>query len=156
MNAIEVRIVNLEPLRVARFHGYGEEPEEIAWKKLEAWAEPKGLLDYSDAHRIFGFNNPSPAPGSEKYGYEYWITVTPEETEGEEVEIVEFAGGLYAVAYCEVQSPWDDIPATWQKLVAWRENSPYKAAGHQWLEQHIHVERPGEEFDLDLHLPIAR
>ena len=155
MNANEVRIVQLEPLRAARFHGYGESPEDLAWEKLAAWAEPKGLLDFTEAHRIFGFNNPNPAPGSPNYGYEYWLTVTPEETAGEDVEIIEFPGGLYAVARCEVHAPWDDIPAAWQQLVAWRENSPYKAAHHQWLEQHIRVGQPGANFDLDLYLPIA-
>lgn len=155
MDAIEVRIVKLEPLRVARFHGYGEGPEDIAWGKLEAWAKPKGLLDFTEAHRIFGFNNPNPAPGSPNYGYEFWMTVTPEETAGEDVEIIAFPGGLYAVARCEVRAPWEDIPGTWQQLVAWRENSPYKAAHHQWLEQHVHVEKAGVEFMLDLYLPIA-
>ncbi|MCU0521725.1 MAG: AraC family transcriptional regulator, partial [Anaerolineae bacterium] len=62
MNDNDVRIVTLEPLRAARFHGFGEGPEGIAWAKLAAWAEPRGLLDYTEAHRIFGFNNPNPAP----------------------------------------------------------------------------------------------
>lgn len=155
MNENDIHIVQLEPLRVARFHGFGEGPEDIAWKKLEDWAKPHGLLDFSEAHRIFGFNNPNPAPGSPNYGYEFWITVTEEETAGEDVEIVNFPGGLYAVAQCIVRNPWEDIPGTWQRLVAWRESSPYKAAEHQWLEKHLHVGVPGHEFDLDLYLPIA-
>jgi DNA gyrase inhibitor GyrI len=155
MSEKDVRIVNLGPLRAARFHAYGEGPETMAWEKLAAWAEPRGLLDYSEAHRIYGFNNPNPAPGSPAYGYEYWITVTEEETAGEEVEIVTFPGGLYAVTTCAVRNPWDDIPATWQRLVAWREASPYSPADHQWLERHLHVGSPGHEFDLDLYLPVG-
>ena len=156
MQKHNVRIVDLEPLRVARFHGFGEEPENIAWQRLEAWAEPKGLLDATEAHRIFGFNNPNPSPGSPNYGYEFWITVAPEETAGEDVEIVEFPGGLYAVAHCEVRGDaYEEIPATWKQLVAWREQSAYRPANHQWLEEHIHISDVGDVFDLDLYLPIA-
>ena len=155
MNENKIRIVQLEPLRVARFHSFGEHPEDTAWQKLEDWAKPRGFLDFTEAHRIFGFNNPNYAPGSPNYGYEFWITVTPDETAGEDVEIVNYPGGLYAVAECLVHNPWDDIPGTWQQLVAWRESSPYKGAEHQWLEQHLRVEVPGHEFDLDLYLPIA-
>lgn len=156
MEKNDIRIVQLEPLRVARFHGFGPGPEMEAWQKLENWAGPRGLMDYTVAHRIFGFNNPNPAPGSPNYGYEYWITVTPEETAGENVEIVNFPGGLYAVAQCLVRDPGSDIPETWQQLVAWRENSPYKAANHQWMEQHLRVGAPGSDFDLDIYLPIAK
>jgi AraC family transcriptional regulator len=163
MDQPDVRIVTIPPLRVARFHAYGEGPEMLAWEKLTAWAEPRGLLDYSEAHQIFGFNNPNPAPGSPAYGYEYWITVTPEETadisgdpsDDTSVEIITFPGGRYAVTRCVVQNPEADIPATWQKLVAWREQSAYGPGDHQWLERHIYVNRPGEVFDLDLYLPIA-
>jgi DNA gyrase inhibitor GyrI len=155
MNEQDVRTLNLAPLRAARFHAYGEGPETLAWEKLVAWAEPRGLLDYTEEHRIFGFNNPSPAPGSPEYGYEYWITATEEETVGEEVEIVTFPGGRYAVTTCVVHSPWDDIPAAWQRLVAWREASPHGPADHQWFERHLHVGKPGREFDLELYLPIG-
>jgi len=155
MNEIDVRIERLQPLRAARFHAYGEEPETKAWAKLVAWAEPRGLLDCSEAHRIYGFNNPNSTPGSPNYGYEYWITVTEEETAGEAVEIVSFPGGLYAVTACVVRDPGSDIGSTWQKLVAWREQSRYRGAQHQWFERHLYVGVPGREFDLDLYMPIA-
>jgi AraC family transcriptional regulator len=156
MNDKDVRIVRLEPLRVARFHGFGATPEDIAWKKLAAWAEPRGLLDYTDSHRIFGFNNPNPGPGSPNYGYEFWITVTEQETAGESVEIVNYLGGLYAVATAICREPWGDvIGATWRNLVAWREQSRYRGNHHQWLEHHVHVGEPGHDFDLDLYMPIA-
>ena len=31
MSELEVRIVTLEPMRVASAHGFGEQPEEQAW-----------------------------------------------------------------------------------------------------------------------------
>ncbi len=33
MNELEVRIVRLEPMRVASAQGFGQNPEEIAWSK---------------------------------------------------------------------------------------------------------------------------
>jgi DNA gyrase inhibitor GyrI len=155
MSELDVRIVKLEPLRVASAHAYSGSPEEDAMKKLIAWAKPKGLLDDPQQHRVFGFNNPDPSPGSPNYGYEFWIVVGPDvEPEGE-IAIKEFPGGLYAVTRCEVKNPWDDIPGTWKRLAAWRENSKYRGANHQWLEELLSPLGAVDEFVLDLHLPIA-
>jgi len=157
MSELEVHIVKLEPMRVASFHGFGQTPEDEAWKKLVAWAKPKGFLDDPDHHRIFGFNNPEPSPGSPNYGYEFWITVSAEVQPAGEMEIKGFSGGLYAVTRCEVQGrPYETIPATWKKLVLWRENGKYKSAHHQWLEEHLREKgAPESDFNLDLYLPIA-
>ncbi|MBM3134558.1 MAG: GyrI-like domain-containing protein [Chloroflexi bacterium] len=157
MSEFPVRIVKLEPLRVASVHGFGPSPEGEAWQKLVAWAKPKGYLDDPEHHRIFGFNNPDPAPGSPNYGYEFWMVVGPEVQPEAGVEIKDFPGGLYAVARCDVQGdPWRTIPAAWKKLVQWRENSQYQCASHQWLEEHLEEEgMPEGDFNLDLYLPIA-
>lgn len=156
MNALNVRIVELEPVRVASFHAYGQEPEIAAWDKLVAWAGPKGLLDDPEGHQVYGFNNPSPSPGSPNYGYEFWISVGPEVGAEEPVEIKQFPGGLYAVARCQVGGkPYETIPAGWKQLVLWREDSAYKPGDHQWLEEPILLEQfPEGEWDLDLYLPI--
>ena len=98
MEELEVQIVKLEPMRVASFYGFGAGPENEARDKLVAWAEPKGMLENPDEHRIFGFDNPIPSHGSPNYGYEFWITVDPDvEPEGD-IRIVDFFGGLYAIA----------------------------------------------------------
>ena len=157
MSELAIRIVKLEPLHVASVLGFGTEPETEALEKLNTWAKTKGYLDDPKRHRIFGFNNPSPSPGSPNYGYEVWITAGPEvEPEGE-VEVKDYPGGLYAVTRCEVLGDPDEIiPATWKQLVLWREDSRYRSAGHQWLEEHLRLENvPGEGFVLDLYLPIA-
>ena len=62
MSELDVRIIKLEPMRVASLYGFGEQPETEAWEKLVAWGEPKGYLDEHKKHRtrIFGFNNPDP------------------------------------------------------------------------------------------------
>lgn len=156
-NTLSVRIVRLPALHVASVHGFGKEPEAAAWQQLTAWAGPLGLLAKPEAHRIFGFNNPNPAPGSPNYGYEFWIIVGTDVAPSAGVELKDFPGGLYAVTRCEVHNdPGDQIPATWQQLVRWRESSKYKSARHQWLEEHISTSGLTEgDFTLDLYLPIA-
>jgi DNA gyrase inhibitor GyrI len=156
MSKIDVRIVELEPMRVASFWGFGASPESEAWEKLLAWANPEGLLDKHEIHPMFGFNNPNPSAGSPNYGYEAWIAVESDSEPNGEARILGFDGGLYAVTRCEVpKGQFDVIGATWKKLVAWREDSKYKRGTHQWLEERIPMDLPGTEFVLDLHLPIA-
>jgi DNA gyrase inhibitor GyrI len=151
MNELDVKIVKLEPLRVICFNGFGEGPEGLALEKLFAWARANG-----QSGRVFGFNNPNPAPGSPNYGYEAWMVVDQRVQAEGEGQILDFPGGLYAVARCPVTKPWEDIPGTWQKLVRWRENSRYREASHQWLEEHLAPvgEAGGDNFTLDLYLPI--
>jgi AraC family transcriptional regulator len=157
MSSPEVRITHLEPMRVISLLGFGSEPENQAWDKMIAWAKEKQFWQDGQAKRFFGFNNPSPTPGSPNYGYEIWMTVGPHVQPDGEARVVEFAGGLYAVMYCPVTNPWEDIPAAWQALVQWVEHSAYRQAEHQWLEEHLDAENmhEGSNFQLDLYLPIA-
>jgi len=157
MSELEVRIINLEPIRVVSFLGFGESPEELAWEKLTTWAKPRGLLEDLEKHRLFGFNNPSPSPGSPNYGYEVWIEIDPVEIDlGDDVEVKNFEGGIYAVSRCEVpKGNFDVIGSTWKSLVAWREDSKYKPGYHQWLEKSLPENPPDTEFVLDLYLPIS-
>jgi DNA gyrase inhibitor GyrI len=150
MSELEVRIVRLEPVRVAAALGFGSSPEGIAWDKLLTWMRAKGLK--FDEHRFFGFNNPDPSPGSPNYGYEQWVTVEPAvEPEGE-IKVKEFGGGLYAVTRCKLPQ----ITEVWKQLVAWREDSPYKCAHHQWLEECITPpDTPFDDIIMDIYLPIA-
>lgn len=152
MSELEVRIVELEPMRVASAYGFGEQPEYIAWEKILNWAKRQGIEDFS-THRFFGFNNPNPSHGSPNYGYEQWITVGPEAEGDDEIEIKEFPGGLYAVMRSE---GLQNITENWKKLAAWREDSKYQPAHHQWLEECFtpHAERL-EDYVFDLYAPIA-
>ncbi len=75
MTNANVRLTRLENMRVASLHGFGTEPELQAWEKLVNFAGARGYLKDLAHHRIFGFNNPDPTPGSPNYGYELWITV---------------------------------------------------------------------------------
>lgn len=152
MTDLEVRIVELPPLHYLAAYGFGREPEAQAWEKLLAWMKRRGLG--FAGRRTFGFNNPSPAPGSPNYGYEQWLTVEPgQEPEGD-LRLGHFAGGLYAVARCAGVPN----PELWGRLVQWRAASPYRPAHHQWLEELLTPEHLGQwdQAQFDLYLPIAR
>ena len=160
MTEIDVRIVKLEPMRVATALGFGEQPEMLAWNKLLAWAKPLGLLDDLKATRFFGFNNPDPSPGSPNYGYEQWIVVGADVKASGDIKIKDFDGGLYAVTRCTLSN----IGETWKQLVLWLEDSKYHKAHHQWLEGTVKPELiitpegsmvENFEAELDLYLPIA-
>jgi len=109
-------------------------PENDAWEKMRAWAEPKGLLEDLEKHPIFGFNNPNPSPDRKEYGYEFWIRVEPDVETGGDIKIKEFEGGLYAV--------------TWVK------SSKYVHGKHQGLEKAHDPNASEEELVLDLYCPI--
>jgi DNA gyrase inhibitor GyrI len=156
MSKQDVRIVHLEPMRVASAHGYGESPEPIAWSKILAYARDKGLLENREAVRFFGFNNPDPSPGTPNYGYEQWITVGPDAEPEGDIEIKEIPGGLYAVARCE---GLHIIGKVWKALVNWWEESDYKRGQHQCLEEchtpPVEGEIALEDHVFDLYLPIV-
>ena len=153
MTELDVQIVTLEPMRVASVRAVSENPEEDAWARISAWAEPKGLLDDPAKNPVFGFNNPNPSPGRKEYGYEFWICVGPEiESEGV-VEIKEFKGGLYAVTTCRKLAL---VGETWMKLWKWVQSDLCK---YRWRKTH-ELEKPhdprasAEDLVLDLYLPI--
>ncbi len=158
MSELEVRIVHLEPIRVASALGFGPHPEMLAWTKILTWAAAKGFLKDLKGHRFFGFNNPDPTPASPNYGYEQWITVGPDVQAEEDVTIKDFPGGLYAVNRCSL----DTIEIAWKRLIAWREASRYHCASMLCLEEALtpptgvdDIEaRPLNETILDLYLPI--
>lgn len=147
----DVRIVRLEPMRVAAALGFGAEPENLAWDALTRWAASEGLR--LSEHRLFGFNNPSPTPGSPNYGYEQWLVLRGRAGSSDEVKFKDFPGGLYAVLRCQ----GIPNPTLWRELVRWRESSPYRAAHHQWLEECLTPDVLGDpgRVEFDLYLPIA-
>jgi DNA gyrase inhibitor GyrI len=151
-----VEIVRLEPMRVASTYGFGTNPEEIAWPKMEEWAGPKGLLGDPLAHPIFGFNNPYPTPDHPRYGYEFWIKVDPDmEPEGD-VRVGEFLGGTYAVTRCEAAGrPETAIPSRWQGLADWCRENKRQFGSHTALERFL--TSPGDPIHLvmDLYCPIV-
>ena len=153
MTDLEVRLVRLEPMRVASARAVSQTPERDAWEKLRAWAQPKGLLEDLEKHPVFGFNNPNPSPDRKEYGYEFRIRVDPDTQPEGEIEVKDFAGGLYAVTTCKLHGG-PGVPETWKKLWEWMQSSP-----HQWRRTH-ELEKPHdpraseEDLVLDLYLPV--
>lgn len=146
-----MHILYLQPMLVISFHAFGESPEGVALDKLFAWAKGGHKIG-----RVFGFNNPNPGIGSPEYGYEVWMPVSPGLLEVGEGRLQYFSGGQYAVLRCTVRRPWEDIPAAWERHVAWLAGSEYQRGTHQWLEEHLDPESAagGATFKLDLFLPI--
>jgi len=152
---LDVKIVKLEPMRVACVNGYGSQPEEKAFQKMLAFVQAHGLDHDGLPHRFFGFNHPDPTPGSPNYGYDVWVTVDETIQSALEAPVFAFPGGLYAVLRIR-PSDGEDIFKNWQKLVAWRERSKYRPAHHQWLEEHIgDLGANFPDLTLDLYMPIA-
>jgi AraC family transcriptional regulator len=150
---MDVKIVKLEPMKVASFHALGESPEQAAWDKLIAWARPLGIL-HNPENRLFGFNNPNPSPGKKEYGYEAWIRVA-DDFEDENVTIKDFPGGDYAVARVEVpKGKFEVITERWMELVRWQKKSGCSCADNICLEESIRTDRKDLEFILDLYHPI--
>jgi DNA gyrase inhibitor GyrI len=150
----DVHIVKLSRMRVASVRAFGSEPESLAWKALEDWAKEKSLPIKSEAHPVYGFNNPSPKQGDLEYGYELWIAIGPEVTSDGDATVKEFGGGLYAVARHYWQEPCgQDVPRGWMNLNTWLETSGYQMGSHQWLEKPFEDDKGS---GLDLYLPIQQ
>jgi DNA gyrase inhibitor GyrI len=167
MSKIDVRIVQLDAQQVIAAHGFGDGPEGIAWGKLLGFLREAGV-DLAGV-KFYGFNNPDPAPGSKHYGYEQWAVVPADvlaavraaADDHPDVTVKDFPGGLYAVTRC------DSLPTigqVWRQLATWREDSPYKPAGHQWLEHSLNpvlIDAAAEgatawdALAFDLYLPVA-
>ena len=153
MSEIEVRIVNLEPMRMLSSYGFGPEPEGVAWEKFKAFGIKSGLFKDGEFPTTYGFNNPNPSKGSPNYGYEIWLPVEDDIEPGGDLRVVDFTGGLYAVTRFK---GLENIGKVWGQLVKWREGNKYKHGTHQWLEHLIAGhDRPVEESVFDLYLPIA-
>jgi len=154
MSELEVRIVRLEPMRVVSAYGFGSSPEGIASDKMNAFLKSKGMLEgYGKDFISYGFNNPNPSAGSPNYGYEIWVPVPQDVGPEDDIRVVEFEGGLYAVTRV---TNLEKIGQVWGELVTWRENSPYKKAFHQWLEGLLNPkEKDMTKLTFDLYLPIS-
>ncbi|UCE09143.1 MAG: GyrI-like domain-containing protein [Candidatus Thorarchaeota archaeon] len=160
---MQVRVVELKPMRVASVRAISRTPESDAWMKMRAWAEPRGLLENPDKHPIYGFNNPNPTPGKEEYGYEFWIGITPDiEPEGD-VTAKEFDGGLFAVTTCNLREEMESeffreqgYLESYKNLKDWVKSSKYKLRKGQCLERAHDPFASEEELVLEIHMPIRR
>ncbi len=153
MVGIDVRLVRLEPMRVAGVRAVSRTPERDAWQALRAWAGPRGLLNDPQAHPVFGFNNPNPSPGCGEYGYELWIRIEPDRPTEGEVVAKDFPGGLYAVTGCRLCGEIG-VPQVWKRLWDWAQAGSHKWRWTHELELLRIPEAAEEEMILDLYLPV--
>ena len=152
----EVRIERLGPLRAARAHILSETPEEDVWKRIKAWAKPKGLLEEGVGTRIFG-RNTYPTDNPEPHGYELFITVGPDIEPEDDIKIMEIPGGLYAALRFK---NLNKIREAWDYLWNWINESRYEHIGWKklengWvngLEEHLnwYENKPPDQWTLDL------
>ncbi len=145
----DIKIIEMEEMRVASFHVMGESPEIKVIKKMQEWARPKNLIS-DGKYPVFGFDNPHPEPGMKEYGYELWL-VLDEGVEAENVEVKQIPATRYAMLHSE---GFDNIGSNWRKLVAWVKNSEYEPACGQCLEGHILGSSEIGDFALNLYMPI--
>ncbi|MCG3226224.1 MAG: effector binding domain-containing protein [Candidatus Heimdallarchaeota archaeon] len=163
----EFRIVKLPAMRVASFHAMGEflgDPETKAGKKIYEWANPKGLYENKEKHRVFGFNNPDPKFDHDKgefivskenpYGYEFWITIDEDFEVENEIAVKNIPEGLHVVKSC---AGVHNLGDAWKELYKWiKNNDKYEFGNHQCLEQALNpMEQDGNKISFDLYFPIA-
>ncbi len=104
---------------------------------------------------VFVFNNPSPSPDRKEYGYEFWIAIDHDiEPEGD-IEVKDFAGGLYAVTICKLHGdPNGNVLEVWMRLLEWVKSSKYEWRKTHELEKAHDPLVSREDLVLVLYLPI--
>ena len=122
-------------MRAARVHVFSESSEEDAWRKMEAWAGPLGLLEEGSGTRVFG-RNTYPTTEPELYGYEFLLAIGPDVEPGEGIDVYETPGGLYTVLRFE---GLDNIGEAWERMWDWIGGSGHKHVGwrkeeHGWCD----------------------
>jgi DNA gyrase inhibitor GyrI len=159
---MQVRIVRLEPMRVACVPAVGLTPEAEAWTRLLAWAGQRGLAQQpadedgrgaQPGQRLFGYDGSLVGPDGQ-HAYVACLALEPASSikEGEPVELRDLEGGLYAVARCQLA----DVAETWGRLGLWVESSAYRRGAHPWLEEHLTWPlAPWHEVVLDLYHPVV-
>ena len=151
MELTNVRTVVAGPLRVVAFRAEGTEPEEPAFERLKAWAEPRGLLADQASFLLLGRNDPPPAPGKPDYGYVYMLTVAEGVDAGKGVEVVDLPRATYLV----VRSRLPEMGGRWEALYGWAASAGYTVTGHGFEE---HLNLPGtvapDDMLFDLWLPV--
>ncbi|MBK7103782.1 MAG: GyrI-like domain-containing protein [Ignavibacteriae bacterium] len=148
---MEVNIKKIEPNRFASFYGFGKQPEEEAMNKLLRWCQKRNINIDDRENIIYGFNNPNPTPEISEYGYEFWFKVNIDERPEEDVRIIEYHGGNYAIAECIGA---ENMFQTWQALYKWCVDNKYRIGHHQALERIIENISDINKIRIELCCPV--
>ena len=92
----DVRIVYLPPATVAASHFIGDEPENVAEERIQAFAKASNITAVKPDVRLYGFNHPNPVEETNAHGYEFWLTIPDDLDVPEPLQKKQFAGGFYA------------------------------------------------------------
>jgi DNA gyrase inhibitor GyrI len=149
---MEVNIKRIEQNRFASFYGFGKQPEEEAMNKLVNWCKKRNIAIDDNKNIIFGFNNPNPIPESPEYGYEFWLKVDKNERPEEDVRVVEYHGGNYAVTECVGAQ---NMLQSWQALYKWCVDNKYKIGHHQALERIVENISDINKIKIELCCPVV-
>lgn len=161
---IDIRIVYLPPATVASYCCVRENPEDEAGAQIYAFIRENNLPALKPDFRLYGFNNPSPRPGENVYGYEFWATI-PEDMEVKTPFVKKrFAGGLYA-AHCIKMGDfheWATFVEALQKSTEyepdWREPEGMGGCLEEELNIYNNIQDPAHQGaeQLDLLTPIKK
>ncbi len=136
---MEIKVVELKPMKVASFQYVGENPEINAFKEIIEWANEKNLLNKDMKNNFFGFNNPIPSENNPIYGYEVWMPLDDDLEGDDKIKIKEFNGGLFAVTEMLLidfisRQGWNVFHT---ESESWMEENMYEYDSNvQWLEEH--------------------
>jgi len=148
---MEVNIKKIEPNRFASFYGFGKQPEEAAMNKLLKWCQKRNINIDDNKNIIYGFNNPNPTPESLEYGYEFWLKVSIDERPEDDVRLIEYHGGNYAITECIGA---ENMFQTWQALYKWCVDNKYRIGHHQALERIIENILDINKIRIELCCPV--
>lgn len=165
---MEIKVVELNPMKVASFQYVGENPEVNAFKEIIKWAQEKNLLNKDVKNHFFGFNNPTPSENNPVYGYEVWLPLDDDFEGDDEIKIKEFKGGLFAVKEMLLSDffsgqGWNVFHSAAE---SWMKENMYEYDRTvQWLEEHIVEKKDIDNFiqkndlsnwTIGLYLPIRK
>jgi AraC family transcriptional regulator len=154
---MQVRIIEMEPLRVAYFRGIGTySPATIGplFQKLMAWAGPRGIC--GPASQIMGvcWDDPGITP-EPRCRYDACITVAPDFQDDGRVSLQLLPGGRYAVRHCEFVC--QGFEKAWEELMTdWLPTSGYQPDDRPNLEFYYNDGNrdPENKWIMDIWLPV--
>jgi len=166
-------IKELEPMKVACFTYFGDDPETHAFDGLKQWAREHDVAFHDPEYRVFGYNNPDPSnvDSDETYGYEVCMTI-PEELfelledvqEGfqkgtyDSVKRRVLSGGKFAVTSVRWEHGDEcggEIMNAWKRFGEWLHESKYIWGGNQYLEEHLGFDEEDNHIGgVDLYISI--
>lgn len=170
----EIKVIKeLEPMKVACFTYFGDNPEDHAFEVMKKWTKEHGLSFHNQDYRVFGYNNPDPSnvDSDETYGYEVCITISdalydsledvPEGfTKGtyDGVKRRILQGGKFAVTSVKRDGKGDiggEIMRAWKRFSEWLHESKYIWGGNQYLEEHLGFSEEDDHIGgVDLYVSI--